>query len=422
MNYLEKNRREFIKDLKGLISIQSWLKEVNKYPTKEIKNGLSFMENLAKREGFKYYTDPDGYYGWMEIGSGEEMIGILGHIDVVPPGDLSEWDNEPFSLTEKGDKLFGRGTQDDKGPVMLAFYLLKELAKSHKNMNKRVRLIYPTDEESFWRGVEKYIEKEESPSFGITPDSSYPIIYSERALLNFKVIGEPVKDYTIKGGTAVNVVPSKSKYKKGDEEVVAIGKSAHAMNPEKGVNAITKLFKEISEKVNHPLIDFVNKELNLETNAKTFLGKVYKDSDAEITCNLGVVSIDSKSAELIIDMRLPNGLEKDELVKMIKNKISKYKGLKYEHYDWLKGVFIPKDSFVIKDLIESYKEITNKNMKPISVGGATYARAMDNIVAFGPFFEDSPETEHQYNEYILFSDLSKSFDIYLNVFNKWLKK
>ena len=424
MNYIEKNKKMFINDLSGLISIQSWLRDVDVYPTKELKDGLKYMEVLAKREGFKFHTNPEGFYGWIEIGSGEEMIGILGHIDVVPPGDLSEWTKKPFLLKEEDGKIYGRGTQDDKGPLMLAFYLLKELNESNIKLNKRIRLIYPTDEESFWRGIEEYIKNEELPSYGFTPDSSYPIIYSERALLNFKITGNLVDDFNIEGGTAINVVPPKAKYinNKNNIQVEAVGIAAHAMNPHKGENAISKLFNKIKNDVKHPLIDFVNNELNGETNAKTLLGKIYKDDDAEITCNLGLVKMNSKKSEILIDMRLPNNLERNVLEKMIKDKVSKYKGLKYEDYDWLNGVYIPKDSFIIKDLISSFEEVTNEKMKAIAIGGATYARSMKNIVAFGPFFEDSPETEHQYDEHVLFNDFTKSFDIYKNVLTKWLKK
>jgi len=422
MNYLEKNKKSFIKDLSGLISIQTWLKDDEVYPTKELKDGLYYMEKIAKRDGLKVFTDPNGFYGWIEIGEGSEMIGILGHIDVVPPGNLKEWEKDPFKLIEKDGKLFGRGTQDDKGPVMLGFYLLKHLKETSTKLNKRVRLIYPTDEELFWRGIEEYKKNEEIPWYGITPDSSYPIIYSERALLNFKITSSPVNDYSIEGGIAINVVPAKAKFiNSNGEETISNGKSSHAMNPEKGENAITKLFNEIKDKVNHPIIDFVNNEINNETNAKTLLGKIYKDNDASITCNLGMVKINSTKSELLIDMRLPNTLERKDLERMIKNKVSKYKGLQYQDYDWLNGVHIKKDSFMIKDLISSYKKITNKDMEPISTGGATYARSMDNIVAFGPFFEDSPETEHQYNEYVIFNDFVKSFDIYNDVFKKWLK-
>lgn len=424
MNYIEKNKKQFIKDLSGLIKIQSWLKDVKKYPTPELKEGLIYMENLAKREGFKYHTNKDGYYGWMEIGQGEDMIGILGHIDVVPPGEMNEWEYDPFILKEKDGKLFGRGTQDDKGPVILAFYLLKKLNESGIKLNKRIRLIYPTDEESFWRGVDEYIKNEELPIYGITPDASYPVIYSERALLNYKIVGEPVDGYTIEGGTAVNVVPSKAKYfnKKTNMEIVSEGKSSHAMKPHKGINAITKLFEKIKDDVKHPLIDFVNNEINNETNAKTLLGKIYKDDDSEITCNLGIAKLNSEKSELIIDMRVPNTLERNKLEKMIKEKVSKYKGIRYEDYDWLRGVHIDKNSFIIKDLTKAYESVTKEKLEPIAVGGATYARSMDNIVAFGPFFKNSPLTEHQYNEHVIFDDFIKSFDIYMDVFNKWLVK
>ncbi len=423
MNYLEKNKEKFLEDLSKLICIESYLKDPNVYPTNEMVEAVKLFSNLCEEVGMTIYNDPEGYYGYAEIGNGDEMIAILGHLDVVPPGENdSNWETPAFELNVDGDKLMGRGTQDDKGPMMVALYLIKHLIESGVELNKRIRLIYPTDEESFWRGIEKYkADGNETPIYGFTPDSTFPLIYSERELFEFKIKGNGTNDFSIKAGAALNVVPEEATLEIDGETKKYIGKASHAMSPWNGDNSIYKLLKE-NNNLNHELVKFIIDEINYETNGEKFFGRLIKDEDEQLSFNLATLHINEDSSELAVDMRIPNTSSKDELEKMIIEKLKSYPGLTYEFYDHLPGVFTPIDSEFTQTLISSYQEITgDTETKPIATGGATYARGMNNVVAFGPFFKDTPDTEHQYNEYALFSDFVKAFDIYERVLLKLLK-
>ena len=94
--------------------------------------------------------------------------------------DLSKWENEPFKPVIKDGKYYGRGAQDDKGPTLAAIYALKTLLDCGFKLKYRVRFIFGTDEENLWRDMPKYVEKEEIPTVGFTPDSKFPLIYSEK--------------------------------------------------------------------------------------------------------------------------------------------------------------------------------------------------------------------------------------------------
>ncbi len=98
------------------------------------------------------------------------MLGILGHLDVVPPGKLADWEREPFDPVEKDGMMYGRGTQDDKGPMVAAMFAVKALMDAGVKFNKRVRFIFGTDEETLWRCINRYRENEEMPSMGFSPD------------------------------------------------------------------------------------------------------------------------------------------------------------------------------------------------------------------------------------------------------------
>ena len=163
-NYLtEQVKKEFLESLKTLISYPSVLNE-NENGTpfgQAIQDVLEKTLEICRGIGFTTYLDPKGYYGYAEIGQGEELLAVLCHLDVVPSGEEADWQTPPFVATEKDGYLFGRGVQDDKGPSMAALYAVKALLNSGVRFKKRVRFIFGTDEETLWRCMGRYNELEE---------------------------------------------------------------------------------------------------------------------------------------------------------------------------------------------------------------------------------------------------------------------
>lgn len=116
--------------------------------------------------------------------------------------------------------------------------------------------------------------------------------------------------------------------------------------------------------------------------------------------------------QLSIDIRIPVTVDKQEIIQKLTQTAEKY-GLTVKEFDWLKSIYVPRDHFLVRTLMDVYQEVTgDTESKPISSGGATYARAIDNCVAFGPVFPNRPKTEHQPNEYVLLEDLLKAMEIY----------
>src|SRR5699024_7637733 len=119
---------KYQEDLSALVAIDSVLDEEGQAPFgQSVQKALETVVEIAGNLGFETMIDPEGYYGYAEIGEGEELFGVLGHVDVVPVGDLNNWDSDPFELTEKDGKLYGRGTTDDKGPLLASMYALKAI-------------------------------------------------------------------------------------------------------------------------------------------------------------------------------------------------------------------------------------------------------------------------------------------------------
>ena len=180
---------EMIRSLIELIKIPSVIDETSHERPfglgidRALKKTLEICESL----GFRTYYDPEGYYGYAEVGQGKDMIGVLGHIDIVSEGDSENWKHKPFEGEIEGGKLFGRGSIDDKGPLIAAIYAVKALIDAEVDFQKRVRIIIGTDEENSWRGICKYVSKEELPTMGFTPDSNFPVVFAEKGLLQFRL-------------------------------------------------------------------------------------------------------------------------------------------------------------------------------------------------------------------------------------------
>ena len=137
---------------------------------------------LCHELGFET-TDLDRYIGWCEIGSGDEMVAVLGHLDVVPEGE--GWHHPPYGAEIVDNKLYGRGSIDDKGPVVASLFALKAIRDLGIPLNRRVRLLFGLNEETNDRDVFYYREHGgEIPVLGFTPDGEYPLINGEKGILN----------------------------------------------------------------------------------------------------------------------------------------------------------------------------------------------------------------------------------------------
>ena len=432
-NIVNENSKEMIESLKSAVRINSILDEKTATETmpfgKGVDDALRKTLEIAESLGFKTVYK-DGYYGYAEVGEGEELIGILGHIDVVPVGDESKWKFPPFSATEEDGYIYGRGTQDDKGPTIAAMYAVKSLLDAGVTFSKRVRFIIGGDEENLWRCISKYTEDgEEIPSMGFTPDSSFPVTNAEKSLVQFYLRGKGTKNLNLAISGALNAVPGeanytgeladklsdkldelKFEYKKEENQVTVIGKRVHAASADKGINAIERLCKALYEVgVKDDVVRFVA-ELSDSVGSK-ILPNCIDDVSGTLTLNLGELIINENESVLGYDSRIPVKYTIENLEDAVKEKASGY-NLEFEEFDRLKSLYVPADSDLIKTLVSVYEQETGLEGTPLSSGGATYAKALDNCVAFGAMFPFDEKTEHQENERINIKNLIKATEIY----------
>jgi succinyl-diaminopimelate desuccinylase len=381
--------------------------------------------------GFRTHYGDGGYYGFAEIGQGDEMVGVLGHLDVVPPGSLEDWEHDPFDPVEIDGMLYGRGAQDDKGPLLAALFAVKALVDAGVVLNRRVRFIFGTDEETLWRCIRRYSEREELPGMGFSPDSRFPLTYAEKGLLQCTLEGSNASGLRLAGGTAFNAVPDAILYDGRRQDVLAAaldamgfayarkaggievrGKAAHAMETEAGINAIARLCLALEAiGVRSKAVDFVAQEVGEDPYGTRIFGECTDDASGRLKLNVGKIELGDVE-RLSIDCRVPVTVPREVVVAKLCETAARH-GLAYRQVDWLAPLHLPLDHFMIQTLLRVYRERSGDTVsRPFSSGGATYARAMPNCVAFGALLPDEPLTEHQPNERAVLANLHRAMEIY----------
>jgi len=423
---------DFLASLKTLISYPSVLNEgENGTPFGQaIQDVLEKTLEIAQEMGFQTYLDPEGYYGYAEIGQGEELLAVLCHLDVVPAGDLEDWQTPPFEATLKDGWLIGRGVQDDKGPSLAALYAVKSLLDQGLAFTKRIRFIFGTDEETLWRCMNRYNQIEEKADLGFAPDSSFPLTYAEKGLLQVKLHGPGWEDRPLQAGRALNVVPDKATYKGERLEellpvidqsgvnyteetgaVTVLGLSKHSKDAAEGVNAIVGLAESLSLIQPHPALLFIADAVGEDATGAALFGEIKDEPSGALSFNIATLSIDEDRSEIGIDIRIPVLADKDALVERLTEVAASYQ-LQYEEFDYLAPLYVPLDSPLVSTLMEVYQEETGDQTPAMSSGGATFARTMGNCVAYGALFPDALQTEHQANERAKLDDLYRALEIY----------
>ena len=92
-------------------------------------------------------------------------MAVIGHLDVVPAGN--GWSRDPYGGEIEDGRIYGRGTLDDKGPVISCLFAMKSLKDAGFVPKSTIRLILGLDEESGWKGIRYYFEKKSVPTWGL---------------------------------------------------------------------------------------------------------------------------------------------------------------------------------------------------------------------------------------------------------------
>ena len=385
------------------------------------KEALAYFLDLAGKDGFitENVGDKAGYIQW---GTKGPLVAVLGHLDVVPEG--SGWDTDPFTVEEKNSRFFGRGVIDDKGPVISAYMAMRRFKENHPDPDYRVRLIVGTDEEHGSSCMARYCESEELPDIGFTPDAEFPCIFAEKGIYQMHFEEEPSGRFTLHGGNAANMVPAYCELIDLQENrgVSAEGIQAHASHPDLGINAIDNMLDKMSLDLKQTSKLLLLMEKYFSKKAEIPFSSFFpSDISGSMTTNVGIVDISTDHASLHVDIRVPvntpleqvreklNAVASEFGVKVIDDSVQPplFKDEKSEQITALCEIYGKyRESFAFDPQEESERsDALKEEVKPIAIGGGTYARTMPNIVAFGPQLPWAKDQCHQANESILQKNL-----------------
>ena len=421
-------------------SVQGDAKEGAPYGI-EVRRSLDHVLSAAKKLGFRT-VNVDGHLGWCEYGEGAEMVAVLGHLDVVPAGD--GWSFDPWGGEIRDDRIWGRGTMDDKGPSIAALFALAALRDSGLPVKRRIRLLFGCNEETGSADVKYYLAHGgEVPVMGFTPDGEYPVINGEKGIINvtfsktYQQSGE-LKLLSIHGGTAPNVVPAvacaklscpkelaeriaklstpKIRYTATEYGlfVEAEGVNAHGSTPGLGENAIGRLvlaldtlpFRgEIAD-----TIRFLAATLGMESDGKSAGIDLKDEVSGELTLNWGTLEADENRMSMKINYRYPVTKSYEDCAPLLNEKFAAAGFTKDTEVHKAK-LYIPEDSELVQTLLKVYREHTGMEGAPKCIGGGTYAKTLPGILAFGPIFPGDEVREHKPDEFIEIPKLMKNAQI-----------
>ena len=407
LNIIEKSFDSQVQDLQELIRIPS----VSRGEPKEgmpygehVFNALRKAQQIARKLGFEKVWDVEARCGVVEYGEGDELVAVMAHLDVVPEG--TGWKYPPYGAEIHDGAMYGRGTADDKGAAVSALYALYALKESGAKMKRRVRILLGCDEERGSTGMERYREVEGEPTMAFTPDATYPVVNSEMNISHMFFEKQYPCAVRAKVGTAGNVIPGEAA-----SQVPALhmlGKEGHASMPDHADNALMKLVKAIAE-ADLPQADretFAGLvRLLYGYNHGEGLGVDFTDASGRLTLAPTILTADEAGVTIGFDIRYPASMTFETLTGAIDQRMGALGFAVKERSNSL-GHYIAPESELVSTLMDVYGELSgDREAKPISIGGGTYAREFKNAVAVGVTRPGRPDKCHVANECILLSEM-----------------
>ncbi len=459
-SYIESEWEHYLADLARLVSIDSTLDKATAAEGAPFGAGpraaLDEILGIAARIGLEPH-DGEGYAGFADLPAQlaaanadatpprAQTVGVIGHVDVVPPGQ--GWTFSPFALTRKEGMLLGRGTTDDKGPLLCALYALKFWIDAGVSLRHNVRFIFGCNEETGMEEVPYFLKHYGAPDFLFTPDAEFPLCYGEKGLfgvtLSKTIAAGSIESF--EGGSATNAVPACASaviyadaallpcaqrievesLGPNKARIVAQGVSGHASMPEGTVNAIAVLAKylldaRVGSKEERAWLEVVA-HMAATTDGSAAEVAAQDDDFGALTSVVGIAGKEDTRWNFTVDIRFPTATSGSALVCAFE-KVAKRAGATLEVTRNQEPFIVNPHTEAVQALLQAYNEATGKQAKPFTMGGATYAREFPHAVSFGPAEEGACEKPawvggmHGADEGTSEEELKRALGIYIRAF------
>ncbi|WP_390406951.1 Sapep family Mn(2+)-dependent dipeptidase [Lacticaseibacillus jixiensis] len=345
--------------------------------------------------------------GYAELsGEDADYIGVLGHLDVVAAGD--DWHSAPFALTVAGDKMFARGVLDNKGPIMGALFALALLKQNRVPLKHSIRVMFGTDEESGSSDIPYYLAQQPAPIAGFTPDGKYPVVYAERGLVGLSLTttlpqAALAQLTALSGDFGAAYIPDHAQMQLNGRTYRYTGVRAPSNAPDTGDNVIGQLAADLAQ-ASGELGEYGRWLAGVMADTDgTHLGVAYHDAiSGALQQSVYAITKVAHGLQLDLSMRYPVTMTQEMLLADLHQHLPAHTQVEVKRE--VPRLYRDPDQPEIQIMSQVYGEVTGLANHPVSTTGITYARAMPNIVAFGPSFPGQRGIAHKGDEWLKISD------------------
>jgi succinyl-diaminopimelate desuccinylase len=393
---------------------------------------------------------------------GAPVLGLVVHGDLQPV-NAAEWSVPPFAATLKDGALWGRGAADDKGPLVQALLAMAALKSSGLARTHTVRLLVGTDEESGSSDLDEYKKAHRLPDLALVLDSDFPVVTGEKAWAEWIVTANehtgttsgPVEVVDLVAGASASIVPDRAaltlrwrsgtpdwdrwlapvravKLPKGttleisgqgpERMVVTHGQAAHAgMALAQGRNALVALalamHGRLPPSAAADLLEYT-RVAGVDLRGRGLGLKLDDPLWGSVDTNFGVVKRAADGRlELHVNLRSGPALWGAALKSRLDahaNPFAASRGGRFEtggQFDFEPFV-VPASAPLVQRLLAAYARGTGHPGKPVVSPGGTYARRLNNAVAFGMWFrEDGAYPGHSSHEHVPVRSLERGMHV-----------
>jgi succinyl-diaminopimelate desuccinylase len=408
--YIDANWDQVVQDITALVRIESV--EDMAHGTEGApygpgpKKALDTALDICRGYGFDAH-DCEGYVGYADWkGASDIQVGIIGHLDVVPLG--SGWSVDPLDVTRRDGYLMGRGTSDDKGPLMASIHAARFWKQRGVEFPYTLRFILGANEETGLRDVKYYRSRFADPAVLFTPDVAFPVCYGEKGGYDATFTSAPIPDGMIvdfEGGLAVNAVPGTARVvvradasnlpaadriaisqEGGNAVIQAAGVQSHAAYPQGGLSAIHLAARYVLDnglctQAEGEWLRFLEKLVSASDGSGVGLQSCAGGFDA-LTMVGGMIRKVGDRFVQTIDIRFTPATSPEQIEHVLRTAAEEADvGFAC---DLCRPVFLmDRDSPFVQALLSSYRDITGDMQEPFTLGGATYAREFTTAAGFG---------------------------------------
>ena len=394
----------------------------------------------------------DNYVGTVDLNDRETRLGILCHLDVVTEG--SGWSTPPYTVVKKDGMLFGRGTSDDKGPLVAALFALKAVKDLGIPLKYNVRLILGTDEETDSADIKYYFARHAAPPYTFSPDGFFPLTNTEKGSYkttftkSWAVSNALPRITAVKGGEIINVIPGHAEARvegltatelqpycdaaalatgvqfdlnveHGAVRITATGKGGHAASPQKANNALTALLSllaslPIAESDSFSAIQQLSQLFPHGDYTGQALGIAQSDEiSGPLTLSFNIFEQTLEGFKGRFDSRTPLCATRENCTDVVDARFAAL-GIQVEN-KIIPPHHTPCDSPFVQTLLAAYEQYTGLNSFCESTGGGTYVHDIEGGVAFGAILPGFEPYFHGADERVRVADLLTAAKIFTQV-------